>query len=191
MNIDLSLKNSLLRLGSLGKFFESIINPFYYAYFFRTIHYSAYSYVKERRDMSIGKNTKMAPNISLRNGSRIEIGDSCHIGDHCYIWAGDTCGKITLGNLVSLAPGVFITASDYRFSPEIPIREQSRRERNVIIGNDVWLGARVIVTAGVSIGNGCVVGAGAVVTKNLPAGSIAVGVPARVIKSRSNSGGVT
>jgi acetyltransferase-like isoleucine patch superfamily enzyme len=91
-----------------------------------------------------------------------------------------------LGNQVSLAPGVFITASDYQFSSDIPFRNQPKREQNVKIGNDVWLGARVIVTSGVSIGDGCIVGAGAVVTNHLPAGSIAVGVPARVINSRVN-----
>jgi len=54
----------------------------------------------------------------------------------------------------------------------------------VLIGNDVWLGARVVVTAGVTIGDGCIVGAGAIVTKDLPAESIAAGVPARVIGQR-------
>lgn len=63
-------------------------------------------------------------------------------------------------------------------------REQPRRERDVVIGNDVWLGARVVVTAGVTIGDGCIVGAGAVVTKDLPANCIAAGVPARVIAQR-------
>lgn len=186
MNINLISYNARLRITSIGKFLESILNPCYYAYLLRALHYSAYSYVKEKPRLSLGSNSRMAPNVSLRNGSRIKIGDNCQIGDHCYMWAGDTHGTITLGNLVSLAPGVFITASDYQFSPGIPIRKQLRRERHVAIGNDVWLGARVIVTAGVSIGNGCIVGAGAVVTKDLPDGSIAVGVPARVIKSRSN-----
>lgn len=126
----------------------------------------------------------MAPNVSLRNGERIEIGKECHIGEDCSLWAGDSTGRIIIGDHVSLAPRVFMTASDYRFEPDIPFREQPKRERDIKIGNDVWLGTGVVVTAGVEIGDGCIVGAGAVVTKDLPAGSIAAGVPARVIKSR-------
>jgi acetyltransferase-like isoleucine patch superfamily enzyme len=54
----------------------------------------------------------------------------------------------------------------------------------VRLGNDVWLGAGVVVTAGVTVGDGCIVGAGAVVTGDLPSGCIAAGVPARVIGQR-------
>ena len=92
--------------------------------------------------------------------------------------------RIIIGDHVSLAPEVFITASDYRFVSGRPFREQPKRELDVVIGHDVWLGARVVVTAGVTIGDGCIVGAGAVVTRNLPPGSIAVGVPARVVSQR-------
>ncbi|MEO8617180.1 MAG: acyltransferase [Luteolibacter sp.] len=124
--------------------------------------------------------------MSLRNGERIFIGRECHIGERCYLWAGDTTGSIHIGNFVSLAPGVFVTSSDYQFITGRNFRTQPRRERDVHIGNDVWLGARVVVTAGVTIGDGCIVGAGAVVTKNLPPNSIAVGVPARVVGSRES-----
>jgi acetyltransferase-like isoleucine patch superfamily enzyme len=62
---------------------------------------------------------------------------------------------------------------------------QPRREADVIIGRDVWLGARVIVLAGVTIGDGCVIGAGSVVTRSLPPNSIAVGAPARVVGERT------
>lgn len=53
------------------------------------------------------------------------------------------------------------------------------------IGKDVWIGANTVILGGVKIGDGCVVGAGAVVTKDLPAYSIAVGVPAKVVSLRS------
>jgi acetyltransferase-like isoleucine patch superfamily enzyme len=134
--------------------------------------------------MQTGKDTVIAPNASLRNGERITIGRSCHIGERCFLWAGDSTGRIEIGDHVSLAPCVFITASDYQFVSGLAFREQPKWESDIHIGNDVWLGAGVVVTAGVTIGDGCIIGAGAVVTKDIPAGCIAAGVPARVIGKR-------
>ena len=162
----------------------SIADPRNYLHILRLIHYYGYSHVRERRKLSAGKGTGISPNVSFRNGERISMGRDCHIGERCYLWAGDSTGRIILGDYVSLAPEVFITASDYRFETGKPFRQQPKDERDIRIGNDVWLGAQVVVTAGVSIGDGCIVGAGAVVTKNLPAGSIAAGVPAKVIGKR-------
>jgi acetyltransferase-like isoleucine patch superfamily enzyme len=136
------------------------------------------------RQISIGSGTRIAPNVSFRHAERIQIGSHSHIGERCYLWAGSKTGRIEIGGRVSLAPQVFITASDYRFVAGQPFSEQPRKERAVRIGDDVWLGTGVVVTAGVSIGDGCIVGAGAVVTRDLPANSIAVGVPARVVATR-------
>ena len=162
----------------------SFCDPRSYLHFFRMIHYYGYSHVRPRSEMRIGEGSGMAPNVSLRNGSRISLGRGCHIGENCFLWAGDSTGRIDLGDHVSLAPGVFITASDYQFVAGIPFQDQPKLEQDILIGNDVWLGAGVVVTAGVTIGDGCIVGAGAVVTKNLPPGCIAAGVPARVIGQR-------
>jgi acetyltransferase-like isoleucine patch superfamily enzyme len=162
-------------------------DPRCYLHLARMIRFYSYSYVRPRAAMQLGTASAMAPNVSLRNGKRIVLGSNCHIGESCFLWAGDSSGRIELGDRVSLAPGVFITASDYQVIAGIPFREQPKRERDVRIGDDVWLGAGVVVTAGVVIGDGCIVGAGAVVTKDLPAGSIAAGVPARVIGQRPES----
>lgn len=171
--------------GKLTGFLISLCDPRSYLHALRLLHYCNYSHVRERGSMQVGRGTGLAPNVSLRNGKRIRIGSHTHIGERCYLWAGDSTGQIVIGDYVSLAPEVFITASDYQFVAGRPFREQPKRERDVIIGNDVWLGARVVVTAGVTIGDGCIVGAGAVVTRNLPPGSIAVGVPARVVSQRA------
>ena len=63
---------------------------------------------------------------------------------------------------------------------------QERSEGDIIIGDDVWLGTRVFIGAGVTIGDGCVVGANSVVTRDLPSNSIAVGIPARVVRKRDS-----
>jgi len=165
----------------------SLCDPRTYLHVVRLLHYYGYSHVREKSRMEIGPGTGFAPNVSIRNGTRIRIGAHSHIGERCHLWAGDATGRIIIGDHVSLAPGVFITASDYRFVAGKPFREQPKRERDIVIGNDVWLGAGVVITAGVTIGHGCIVGAGAVVTHDLPAGSIAVGVPARVISSRPSA----
>ncbi len=166
---------------------SSLVDPGAWLHMLRVLHYYRYSHVRERRDLKMGEGTGIAPNVSFRNGRRITMGKGCHIGERCYLWAGDSTGQIILGDFVSLAPDVFITASDYQFQKGTRFRDQPKRERDIRIGNDVWLGARVVVTAGVTIGDGCIVGAGAVVTKDLPAGSIAVGVPAKVVGSREES----
>jgi acetyltransferase-like isoleucine patch superfamily enzyme len=166
----------------------SACDPRSYVHLFRLIHYYGYSHVRPRRRLQAGEGTGIAPNVSLRNGERIRMGRGCHVGERCFLWAGDTTGRIEIGDHVSLAPGVFITASDYQFVSGLPFREQPRLERDIRIGNDVWLGAGVVVTAGVTVGDGCIVGAGAVVTRDLPADCIAAGVPARVVGQRQEAG---
>lgn len=172
---------------SLAGLIASLIDPRCFLHAFRMLHYYGYSHVRERCHLMIGFRTRIAPNVSFRNGRRISMGCDCHIGERCYLWAGDSTGRIILGDFVSLAPEVFITASDYRLVAEKPFREQPKAELDVVIGNDVWLGARVVVTAGVTIGDGCIVGAGAVVTRDLPPNTIAGGVPARVIRKRESA----
>jgi acetyltransferase-like isoleucine patch superfamily enzyme len=175
------------KTGKLGGLFGSLLDPRAYLHLVRLLHYGNYSHVTPRRRMSVGAGTGIAPNVSFRNGERISIGAQCHIGERCYLWAGDETGRIIIADHVSFAPGVFITASDYRFQAGTPFRHQPKREQDVFVGNDVWLGANVVVTAGVKIGDGAIVGAGAVVTKDIPAGAIAVGVPARVISIRGSA----
>lgn len=173
-----------------SKFFGfvfSIVDPRNWLHMLRMLHYYGYSHVKERRLMCVGAGTGIAPNVSFRNSERISVGRECHIGERCYLWAGDGVGRIIIGDFVSLAPEVFITTSDYQFVAGRNFRNQPRTERDVCIGNDVWLGARVVVTSGVTIGDGCIVGAGAVVTNDLPPGMIAVGVPARVVGQRPSA----
>jgi acetyltransferase-like isoleucine patch superfamily enzyme len=164
----------------------SLVDPRAWFQLFRLVHYYNYSHVRPRRLADIGPGVRMAPNVSLRNGERIKIGAYSHIGGHCSIWAGDSVGRITLGRHALLGPEVFITASNYRTEPGTPVMDQPKLERDVVIGDDVWLGARVMVVPGVEIGDGCIIGASSVVTRSIPPGSIAVGNPARVVGRRGD-----
>jgi acetyltransferase-like isoleucine patch superfamily enzyme len=164
----------------------SLVDPRAWFQLFRLLHYYNYTHVRPRRLADIGPGVRMAPNASLRNGERIKIGAYSHIGSHCSIWAGDSVGRVTLGHHALLGPEVFITASNYQTEPGTPVMDQPKLERDVVIGDDVWLGARVMVVAGVEIGDGCIIGASSVVTRSIPAGSIAVGTPARVVGRRGD-----
>jgi acetyltransferase-like isoleucine patch superfamily enzyme len=99
------------------------------------------------------------------------------------VWASPG-GPITIGSNVLLGPCASIISSNHGFARGELIRNQPGRDAAIRIGDDVWLGANVVVTAGVSIGDGAVVGAGAVVTKDLPPMSICGGVPATVLGYR-------
>jgi acetyltransferase-like isoleucine patch superfamily enzyme len=159
-------------------------NPRTYLHAFRTAHFNAYSYVQQVRKLQRGEGVSFAPNVSFRNAERIELGAGTHIGEFGVIWAGNSTGRIRLGEKCLLAPHVTITASNYGIEQGTPVMDQPKREADVIIGRDVWLGANTVVLAGVTIGDGAVVAAGAVVTTDVPPNAIVGGVPARVIGHR-------
>ena len=88
--------------------------------------------------------------------------------------------KIEIGNNVFFGPNVHIYTATH------PLNAIERRtvefSKPVFIGNDCWIGGNTVICPGVTIGDGCTIGAGSVVTKDIPANSLAVGNPAKVIK---------
>jgi acetyltransferase-like isoleucine patch superfamily enzyme len=150
----------------------------------RLVHHHNYTHVEPLRRAAIDPTARIAPNVSIAHGERVAVGARTHVNARTHLWAGPTSGRVHVGADCLLAPGVFVTASDYGTAAGARLLDQPRRERDVRIGDDCWLGTGVVVVAGVEIGDGCVVGAGAVVTRSLPPGSIAVGVPARVVARR-------
>ena len=108
----------------------------------------------------------------------LRIGDKCHIGENVLL---DLSGDLVLGNRVTISMGSsIITHLDVGWSQLIQTFE--RRMGQVRIEDDCYLGANVLVLPNVHIGELCFIGAGAVVTKDIPERSLAVGVPARVIR---------
>jgi acetyltransferase-like isoleucine patch superfamily enzyme len=167
---------------------RSLLDPGTYFQVVRLLHYYSYTHVRPRRLLTMGPGATIAPNVSICNGERITIGAGTKIGAHASLWAGDSTARITIGSNCRLGPEVFLTASNYGLLPGLTVAEQERDERDIVIGDDVWLGVRVFVGAGVEIGSGSVVSAGSVVTRSLPPGSIAAGVPARVVRRREDYG---
>ena len=123
-------------------------------------------------------------NIEKHNhfSSDIHLGDYSGIGKNCEV-----SPKTYIGDNVMMGPEVIIYTRNHKMDKNgIPMCRQGFQEiKPVHIGNDVWIGRRVMIMPGVTIGDGCVIGAGAVVAKDIPPYSIAVGSPARVVKTRT------
>lgn len=87
---------------------------------------------------------------------------------------------------VNIGPFVFLTDHNHNFeNPDVPIKDQGisvKSGANLVIGEGSWLGTKVTVVGDVHIGKHCVIGANAVVTKDIPDYSVAVGIPARVVR---------
>lgn len=106
------------------------------------------------------------------------IGNETRIGLHNTI-----IGPVTIGNNVNLAQGVVISGLNHNYENiNIPINKQGVSMAQIIINDNVWVGANSVITAGVSIGNHCIIAAGSIVTKNIPDYSVVAGSPARIIK---------
>lgn len=129
--------------------------------------------------------TKCGKNVNIeRNavfGPQLEIGDNSGVGIDSEVY-----GPVKIGQNVMMGPEVVIYTSGHRHDrTDITMIEQGDDVvKPVVIGNDVWIGRRVMIMPGVTVGDGCIIGAGAVVTKDIPPYSIAAGVPAKVVKSR-------
>jgi acetyltransferase-like isoleucine patch superfamily enzyme len=128
--------------------------------------------------LEIGRRTYLGRGSSLHldaPGARLVIGDDVRLTARVRI----TCRReVVIGDATAVSWDVSITDTDYHRldggSPDAPVH----------IGSNVWIGARAIVLKGVTIGDGAVIAAGSVVTDDVPAGSLAAGVPARVVRTR-------
>jgi len=120
---------------------------------------------------------------ALRSGfGEIHIDEQVSIGEGSFV---DGNGGIEIGKDSLLARGVVLLTGNHIYkNREVPIRFQGTETAKVKIGQDVWLGAHVVVLPGMTIGGGSVIASGAVVTKDIPDYSLAVGVPARVVGKR-------
>jgi acetyltransferase-like isoleucine patch superfamily enzyme len=143
--------------------------------------------------------------IIVVDGGSLSIGDDTIFENHCHIKAG---GTITIGNnsffgarsevvclaSISIGPDALVasdvTIRDHDHGTERegePYRLQPHRTSPIVIGRNVWLGAKATILKGVEIGDDAVVGANSVVTKSVPAGATVAGAPARRIAGRTSS----
>lgn len=143
---------------------------------------------------------------NLGTNGRISLGDGAWIERGAVLWAFDGLiraernvylgpyvtiyghGGVTIGEGTLVSMKATILSSNHGVPPNGPkIREQPDELLPTKIGSDVWIGANAVILGGVTIGDGAVVAAGAVVTKDVQAGAIVAGVPARLVRKRQNT----
>ena len=118
------------------------------------------------------------PTFRCEFGYNISVGDGFYANFDCVMLDG---GGITIGDQVLLGPRVGIYTTNHALDPA----ERAAGAciaKPVVIGNRVWIGGGVTINPGVTIGDGAVIGSGSVVTSDIPARTVAAGVPARVIR---------
>jgi acetyltransferase-like isoleucine patch superfamily enzyme len=143
-----------------------------------------WAYLDREAEVQFGPRCVLDRSLTIECSGRLTVGARTIFGHHCTLAAAES---IEIGEDCLIAEMVSIRDHDHRFDRlDVPTRTQGRVVSPVRIGNNVWLGAKVTVTRGVTIGDNAIVGANAVVTKDIPANAIAVGIPARVIRTRGD-----
>ena len=147
-----------------------------------------YMYVLRNKFKKVGPNFIFNPydNFSYET---IEVGEDVYIGPGATLNASNS--GILIGNKVMFGPNVTIMGGDHNFSTlgKYMFDVKSKKfedDKQVIIKNDVWLGAGSTILKGTTINEGAVVAAGSIVTRDVPPYAIVAGIPAKVIKYRFN-----
>lgn len=132
---------------------------------------------------AISPNARFGRRVKL---GKVQIASDVSIGDGTYI-NGGIIASGRIGRFCSVATNVLIGPFDHNY--RLPVMSSTLMDQGIakaapVIGDDVWIGANVVILRGVTIGNGAVIGAGSVVTRNVPPYTIAAGVPCKVLRRR-------
>ncbi len=133
----------------------------------------------------IGTDSHVSRGVIVRTqGGKITVGEKVNIGSGSFIYG---YGDIEIGRDTLIANQVEIIGGTHVFDDtDRPMRFQGRAPSRIVIGEDVWIGTHAVILGGVTIGKGAVIGAGAVVHRDIGEYAVAVGIPARPIRSRLN-----
>ncbi len=133
-------------------------------------------YLREITQSEVDDTVRVFPPFNINYGRSTRFGRDCFVNFGCTFLA---IGGITVEDGAFIGPHC-VLATEYH--PEDPVRRHSLLTRPIVIGRNAWLGADVKVLAGVTIGENAIVAAGSVVTRDVPAGMVVAGSPARVIR---------
>ncbi len=128
-----------------------------------------------------GRGTRLSSKLG-----RITIGDDCGFGAGITVHSSVE-GSVTIGNKCIIAGHAYIGGGQYHTdSTEVPIVDQGHvANQHLVLGDGCWIGAGAVVVNGVRVGNDAIIAAGAVVTKDVPPFAVVAGVPARIIRTRT------
>ncbi len=147
------------------------------------LHGDALEMLREGR-LELGEHVLFEPDVWITGSApaRIRIGGGTFLNLGVMVAA---FSLVEIGAHCMFANGCFVTDADHRYDdPARPVPCQGFTTKGPTrVGDNVWCGANVVITSGVTVGERCVIGANAVVTRDLPPRSVAVGAPARVVKS--------
>jgi acetyltransferase-like isoleucine patch superfamily enzyme len=173
------------------KYVWEIIRHTFSPRFLVSLFYSFAYYIHEqvvwRANIHAERDVRIHATASIRNAQNVYVGKNSHINHLCCVWASEN-SKIVLGDNLLMGPGVGIFSSNHGTIKGQPMTFQERKEASIVIGDDVWLGAHSVITAGTHIANGVIVAAGAVVTRSIThEGVIVGGIPAKIIGERPSA----
>ncbi|MCL6267168.1 acyltransferase [Flagellimonas myxillae] len=147
---------------------------------------------RTRMDVLPWNTFELGSNSTIEDFSTINNGvGAVKIGDRTRIGLGNTIiGPVTIGNDVRLAQNIVLSGLNHNYEDVTqPIHAQGVSTATIVVEEETWIGANSVVVAGVTIGKHCIIAGGSVVTKNIPPYSVAVGNPARVVKTYNHSTG--
>lgn len=160
------------------------------AIFKKNVKYGKFTRIKKNTEWKLypgcrflsGENLIVSKDVTINvsNRATLIIGDNVGIGNRCQIVSHN---HIEIGEGTVLAPNVMVYDHNHQFDFDNGVSQRKFNDGKVFIGKHCWIGAGCIILKDVTIGDNCVIGAGSVVTKDIPDCSVAVGIPAKVIKS--------
>jgi acetyltransferase-like isoleucine patch superfamily enzyme len=174
------------KLHYLLDFLEAFFSLALAKQLFELCAYFTINYVVGRKKAQIGENSKVHPTVILRQGERIFIGKNCLVNHNNVLQAGKFKGRIIIGDYVQTGANVMMFAFNHGTELNgIPMIDQDYYDGDIIIEDDVWIGAGSVILAGVTIRKGAIIASNAVVNKDVPENAIVGGVPAKILKFRS------
>lgn len=135
-------------------------------------------------NIKIGNNCRLEQgiNIIINKEGRLKIGNNTLVSTNVNINSG--VANISIGNNVMIASNSYIINNDHDIYDKLSVKFSGHISKDIVIKDNVWIGANVTILKGVTIGEGAIIGAGSVVTKDIPPYSINVGSPCKYLKNR-------
>lgn len=155
-----------------------------------TLHDNIFVNAMCRKGVRFGNNVTLGRNSIIEcTGVYTELGEGLTVGDNVGISPNaflSVRGDVSIGSDTIIGPGTSLISENHNFDRlNMPVRLQGANRKGIHIGSNVWIGANVTVLDGVTVGDNAILAAGCVVTKDVPANAIVGGVPAKLIRMRS------